>query len=217
MNIISDYDSIAENIFAPLYPLYAQRIIERTGVASGRLLDIGCGGGHLGLAMLALGSFESAAFVDINAQALEQTRDRATSKQLQMPCSFVKANVCTLPFEDGCFDLIVSRGSIPFWKDRESALRELYRVLAINGYAYIGGGLGNRELREQILSHMQQQNIEPPHGGKSTHNKSFSDENSIALLRKLDCSYTIINSHDEGHWLIFKKDEQANKRDLLPI
>lgn len=41
-----EYDAIASGVFAPLYPVVAEAILERTGVLSGRMLDVGCGGGQ---------------------------------------------------------------------------------------------------------------------------------------------------------------------------
>ena len=34
-----EYDAIASGVFAPLYPVVAEAILERTGVVSGRMLD----------------------------------------------------------------------------------------------------------------------------------------------------------------------------------
>lgn len=34
-----EYDAIASGVFAPLYPVVAEAILERTGVLSGRMLD----------------------------------------------------------------------------------------------------------------------------------------------------------------------------------
>ena len=43
-----EFDDIAENIFLPIYEVIATDLLEETGVVSGQMLDIGCGGGHLG-------------------------------------------------------------------------------------------------------------------------------------------------------------------------
>jgi hypothetical protein len=43
------FDRIARDVFAPVYPAIAEQIIVRTGVVRGVCLDIGCGGGYLGL------------------------------------------------------------------------------------------------------------------------------------------------------------------------
>jgi 2-polyprenyl-3-methyl-5-hydroxy-6-metoxy-1,4-benzoquinol methylase len=44
-----EFDKIAQEIFFPIYPVIADDILKLTGIRSGRLLDVGSGGGHLGL------------------------------------------------------------------------------------------------------------------------------------------------------------------------
>jgi len=51
------------------------------------------------------------------------------------------ADAKDLPFRDNYADVIVSRGSYPFWGDRKKGFQEAYRVLKAGGVAYIGRGL----------------------------------------------------------------------------
>lgn len=53
----------------------------------------------------------------------------------------VFADAHFLPFRDGYADIIVSRGSFQFWKDKNRAFGEIYRVLKPGGVAFIGRGL----------------------------------------------------------------------------
>ena len=53
----------------------------------------------------------------------------------------VFADAHFLPFRDGYADIIVSRGSFQFWKDKDRAFGEVYRVLKPGGVAFIGRGL----------------------------------------------------------------------------
>jgi len=48
-----------------------------------------------------------------------------------------------LSFPNDCVDLVVSRGSIFFWKGPVTGLQDVYRVLRSGGKAYIGGGAGS--------------------------------------------------------------------------
>ena len=65
-----DFDQIAEEVFFPIYDIIAEDIIRSTGRISGRLLDIGCGGGHLGLSLLKKTAYRGT-FVDISKEAIE--------------------------------------------------------------------------------------------------------------------------------------------------
>ena len=39
MGNVLEYDAIASGVFAPLYPVVAETILERTGVVSGKMLN----------------------------------------------------------------------------------------------------------------------------------------------------------------------------------
>ena len=67
------YDRIAEEIFAPIYPQIARDLLEATGIRSGRMADIGCGGGHLGFAIMEQAPFDGL-FLDILPEALTAAR-----------------------------------------------------------------------------------------------------------------------------------------------
>ena len=64
-----EFDDIAEQVFYPIYDVIAQDLLEETGIVSGSMLDVGCGGGHLGFAVMAKSDL-TGAFVDINATAV---------------------------------------------------------------------------------------------------------------------------------------------------
>ena len=64
------YDQIAEHIFKPIYPRIARDLMAATGVAGGRMVDVGCSGGHLGLALMELAPF-TGTFLDVRGEALE--------------------------------------------------------------------------------------------------------------------------------------------------
>ena len=71
-----EFDDIAENIFLPIYEVIATDLLEETGVVSGQMLDIGCGGGHLGLAVMVQSKLQCT-FMDINRTAVSCAEERA--------------------------------------------------------------------------------------------------------------------------------------------
>lgn len=102
------------------------------GQAQARVLDLGCGAGHV--------SFNAAPQVrevvayDLSTEMLDVVA-RAAAKR-----SF--ANVVTrqgvaehLPFEDESFDYVLSRYSAHHWRDFEAGLAEVARVLKPGGVA----------------------------------------------------------------------------------
>ena len=87
-----EYDAIASGVFAPLYPVVAEAILERTGVVSGRMLDVGCGGGHLGFAVMERAPFEGW-LVDVSPDAVELCRERSLGMGLGDRCRCLVGDV----------------------------------------------------------------------------------------------------------------------------
>ena len=198
-----EFDWVAENIFAPIYPAIAGDILSRTPLRAGRVMDVGCGGGHLGFALMEKGDFQGY-FVDVNQTALDLARQRAQERGLAGRSVFCRQDVHMLDFPDGFADLIVSRGSFHFWGDLPRALGELYRVLAPGGMTYIGGGMGSRALKEQITEKMQ---TVRPGWPDCVFRRSarVSTPDIRALLDGAGIPYTILENEEQGRWIIMRK------------
>ncbi len=196
-----EYDKIAEGVFAPIFPDIAKAIVRRTDIHQGKLLDVGCGGGHLGLALLKEGDYE-ATFLDIQETAIDIAARHAEERGVN--ARFVRSDVAALPFPDESFDLVASRGSMPFWEEQEKAFRELFRVLRPGGAAYVGGGLGGRAHQERIRAFMKEHKKGPSCMDRSQ-SKALSTEAYIALFRELGAEWEVIENEDEGRWFLFRK------------
>ncbi|HHW61549.1 MAG TPA: class I SAM-dependent methyltransferase [Syntrophomonadaceae bacterium] len=125
----------------PVYPLIAQQILDDYQITAGKCLDIGTGHGFLGIELAKITELEMY-FVDLDPEALEISKKNTAMNKLQNPLHFVQADVCALPFKDDFADLVISRGSLWFWKDQVKGLQEIHRVLKPGGVAFVGGGLG---------------------------------------------------------------------------
>jgi SAM-dependent methyltransferase len=103
-----------------------------------RVLEIGCGPGHLSL-MLAREHGLDVTGLDLDPAMIERARmkaERARNGADSLP-SFVVGNAAALPFPDGTFDLVVSTLSMHHWADPVSGLNEIGRVLRPDGKALI--------------------------------------------------------------------------------
>jgi SAM-dependent methyltransferase len=97
-----------------------------------RALDLGCGGGHVSLRIAPL--VEHVTAYDLAEPMLEAVTRQARQRQIAN-LSTQQGAVEALPFDDGSFDLVVSRYSAHHWTDFEKGLREARRVLAPGGRA----------------------------------------------------------------------------------
>ena len=157
MSNYKDFDEIVRNVFAPIYPVIAKQIVERTNIKEGICIDLGTGTGALARAIAKITNLKVYA-LDISKDMLKLTEKYIKEEGLEGKIIPILGDVHNMPFEDNFADLIISRGSMFFWNDKIKAFKEIYRVLKLDGMAYIGGGFGNRELREKIFAEMRRRN-----------------------------------------------------------
>lgn len=197
------YDEIAETLFFPVYDLITEDVMTHTGMTSGQLVDLGCGGGHFGLTMLKKTTLRGA-FVDLNPDAVEATKQRAAGWNLLSRVTATVQDVHHLNFLDGFADLIISRNSMGFWSDQRRAFQEIWRILAPDGKTYIGSGMGNSTLRKQIEIQMKARDPQwPENRNRSSH--SLSTDEYHTLLSSLNIPHQIIHTEEKGRWIVLMK------------
>ena len=102
------------------------------GHAGARVLDLGCGGGHV--------SYRASPHVarviacDLTPDMLEAVERTAAARGLSN-IAVQQAAAEALPFEDRYFDFVLCRFSVHHWHDMEAGLREARRVLKPGGRA----------------------------------------------------------------------------------
>jgi ubiquinone/menaquinone biosynthesis C-methylase UbiE len=199
------FDEVASNIFFPIYPVIAGDIIHLYGKKHGHCLDLGCGGGHLGLNVAKLSDMD-VTLVDIKEEAINIATKRATDWGLESRSTAIAADVHHLPLKDDFYDVIVSRGSVGFWGDADEvkqAFSEIYRVLKIGGMTYIGRGFGNEQLHQKINIKMKEHDPEWPENLKEITN-NFNAEDYSNILNTMSIKYDIIDD-ERGMWIVIKK------------
>jgi len=104
-----------------------------------RILDLGCGAGHLGFALSSAADEITACdpAEGMLATVQEAARDRGIAN-----IATAQAHAEALPFADGHFDVVATRYSAHHWGNMPEALREARRVLADGGYLLVSDVLG---------------------------------------------------------------------------
>lgn len=113
---------------------HLHRYVLAAGAVKGlRVLDVACGEGY-GSAILASAA-RSVTGVDISADAVFHATERYVKNTENL--KFVNASASSLPFEDACFDAVVSFETLEHLYQQEEMMAEIRRVLKPDGFFVI--------------------------------------------------------------------------------
>lgn len=96
-----------------------------------RLLDVGCGGGHISRLIADWRPDLEVVGLDLSPQQIARAQKAGDGYGQRL--SYVVGSATALPFADGSFDALISVGSIKHWPDRLLGLSECVRVLRPGG------------------------------------------------------------------------------------
>ncbi|WP_428737981.1 class I SAM-dependent methyltransferase [Sulfurimonas sp.] len=198
----SSFDKIVQEVFAPIYPVITEQIVQTTKVKNGKCLDAGCGTGALGRSMAHITDLEIT-FFDQSEEMLELAKQYTTKESIVERSNFLQGDIHNIGLEDNSMDLVISRGSMPFWEDLHQAFSEILRVLKVGAYAYVGGGFGNATLRDEIKVTMKERN---PNWNKSFSSKFKAEKDALPeIVKSLNPTYHQIIDDDSGFWVLMMK------------
>ena len=105
---------------------------ELRGLNAARVLDLGCGGGHV--SYRASPHVAQVVACDVTRSMLDAVAEEARRRGLDN-IAVQEAAAEQLPFADASFDAVLCRFSVHHWQDMERGLREARRVLKPAGRA----------------------------------------------------------------------------------
>jgi ubiquinone/menaquinone biosynthesis C-methylase UbiE len=137
----NDFESMGKGIMSKIYPYLITDLkdLYHEDFSSKKILEIGTGPGFV-IKELLKENFSKVYGIDISLDMLFRAKqnNNENSSNLHLFCSKAES----LPFKSNSLDIIISRGSIFFWKDINKAFKEINRVIKPNGFVLIGGGYG---------------------------------------------------------------------------
>jgi ubiquinone/menaquinone biosynthesis C-methylase UbiE len=131
------YDQGVQAAFREIFPALVQELLGSVqGIRRG--LDVGCGPGQFTILAAERLPGTEVWGIDLAPTMIELARRHAAESPAASRLHFAVADVARLPFPDEHFDAVISSGSIKHWPDAVNGLREIHRVLAPGGRAFIG-------------------------------------------------------------------------------
>ncbi|MGC9327064.1 MAG: class I SAM-dependent methyltransferase, partial [Candidatus Hinthialibacter sp.] len=132
----------SKSVLAPVYAPLAEWLVNRFHLEDmeGIGIDLGSGKGDLIVELAQRTSSLHWINADINTNNFYVFFQKAQQQGVAHRISAQFADAKNLPYKDGYADIVVSRGSFPFWGGVKAGLSEVNRILKIGGIAYIGRG-----------------------------------------------------------------------------
>jgi len=127
------YDEMSRLVLGSLFRSVAAdvaAVAEATAPDGARVLEVGCGPGHLSIRLARQHGLDMTG-LDLDPAMIERARAnavRAGDGNERRP-SFLVGDVASIPFPEGSFDLVVSTLSMHHWANPTAGLTEIDRVL----------------------------------------------------------------------------------------
>ncbi len=128
----------------PLAKFYARLAAD---LPSGRVLDVGCGPGHLAAAVMEQG--RDVVAVDLDPRQVQIAKSNHSGLDVRV------GDAAALPFDDGAFDVVVTSESYHHWPDTDAGASEARRVLRSGGHFVVIEGAADvkKEEVKDFLGH----------------------------------------------------------------
>jgi len=190
-----------------IYPVLAEQIIDECCITRGVCVDVGSGPALLALELAKRANLMIYS-LDISEEMLKIAKENARKTGLSHKMVPICGDVHAMPFKNRFADLIISRGSLPFWRDKLQAFREVYRVLKVGGLAFIGGGFGRDiKVRNEIKEKMLKLHKNMPKFKKAslTPDRSIDRSHLKCILENTQIPKFKIISDESGLWVKIAK------------
>lgn len=193
------YEEFANSVIKKIYPYlitdlknyYNDSFDKKT------ILEIGTGPGHI-IEELLKENFSKVIGIDISLDMLLRAKKRNYNNSNLF---LINAKAEKIPLFDSSIDIVISRGSVFFWKDLDAAFKEIYRILKPNGFLLIGGGYGI-STPESIIS-----DIHEYFKNSVTKNDKpkLNIDKAVAIMQSIGGKSDIIAKPKQGFWIAWRK------------
>ncbi|MCL1885792.1 MAG: selenium cofactor biosynthesis protein YqeC [Dehalococcoidia bacterium] len=192
------------DLWHEIYPYLAAHASEFYGRADGHALELGPFAGGMSCALSVSHPHMHFTIADSHNDYMSHIKRHVSSCNLSSRMHIVETALDRLLFADGSFDLVMFRGAYFFIMERPHILQEIYRVLALGGVAFVGGGYGRNTPQGVIDTIADESRVLNEKLGR----QRITLEQLRALLRSQNMESVARITEEGGIWLIIHKRKQ---------
>lgn len=204
--IIETTEGIQNEITVETFNVFARNMRDKgyngvdgmiaSGIKGGDLLEIGPGPGFVGLELAKKIHPTSLTGCEISPAMIRFAEKNAAEYNIK--ARYVQGNCIKMPFEDECFDSVISNGSLHEWEYPIQAFNEIYRVLRRGGRYCITDMRRNvHPLKKAMIYHTTQPKEMRP-GFVTSLNAAYTTSELTELLRNSALKNAVVTSHFFG-------------------
>lgn len=142
----SSYDQVKRFNYSDEFSFLAKPLfdrLQRTAGTRARVLDVATGTGRLPMALIDVPHFRGEIVaLDISARMLREAAYKVEALDVADRIRLIHHPAVPLPFADETFDAVTMLEALEFLPDRETALREMARVLRPGGWMLVSNRIG---------------------------------------------------------------------------
>lgn len=200
-NTSDHYEKIATSVIGKIYPylILDLKNYYNDSFKDKNIIEIGTGPGFI-LQQILKEDFNQVIGLDISLDMLLRAKQRNNNAiNLHLLCS----NAENIPLKNESQDIVLSRGSMFFWKDLKKSLENIYRILKPSGFALLGGGYGistPEEIISEIFNYYDNLGYKNP-------KPKIDIDSTLAVMNNIGGKAELINKPKHGFWLSWHKTE----------
>lgn len=112
---------------------------------SGKICDIGCGGGYNVRRLLEKSQNAKVYGLDISEESVKKAK-KINKCELGKRCEVMQGSAEKLPFADGELDFVTAFETVFFWKNIENCFAEIYRIVKLGGSFVVINNYGDPKI-----------------------------------------------------------------------
>ena len=185
---------------------HLEKILDTINVSDGmKILDLGCGSGYLTFAIAGRNGNVHVTGLDIVAETLKKNKSEANERGIKN-LTFTAYDGLHFPFEDGFYDMVVTRYALHHFPEIKKSINEVSRVLKKGGRFFLSDPRPNEcDATRFVDDYMQLK--------KDGHIKFYTKDEWISICD--ECGMQLISSFDSQIRFPKKKSTAVGYEDVL--